>query len=89
MTNTDEIRAQLRAEPYTDLPSWSESLNLAGPRYVDDLTDEMVVKIKARLDALLAGEAVVKRGSFYDDDLVDVGLDDFSRAVVRAPEESE
>ena len=89
MTNADEIRAQLRAKPYTDLPSWSESLSLAGPRDVDDLTDEMVVEIKARLDALLAGKAVVKQGSFYDDDPVDIGLDDFSRAVVRRSEEGE
>ena len=82
MTVTDDIRAQLKGRPYTDLPSWSESLSLTGTSYVDDLTDEMIIKIKARLDALLSGEATVKRGSFYDDDAVDIGLDEFKRHIV-------
>ncbi len=82
MTNTNDLRSQLKSTPYTDLPSWSESLSLAGTDYVDDLTDEMVIKIKARLDALLNGEAPISRASFYDDDAVGIGLDEFRKNII-------
>jgi hypothetical protein len=83
MTSISSLRALLKGPPYTNVPSWSESLRLIGPEYVDGLTDDQIKQVKQRLDQLIADPTLVKKTSFYDDDPVEIGLDRFAENIDR------
>jgi len=68
MTKADELRKMLLAPPYIDIKSWKNGLDFAGPGYLEELSEDMLLSIKAQLDQVFAtgSEDVLK--SHYDDD---------------------
>ncbi|MGY2896467.1 hypothetical protein [Deinococcus sp. UYEF24] len=65
----DELRQMLLAPPYIDIKSWKDGLRFAGPGYLENLSEDMLLSVKAQLDQVFAtgSEDVLK--SHYDDDM--------------------
>jgi len=67
--SADDLRNELRNEPYASIKSWKDGLEFAGKDYLDKLDEEMLMKIKNKLNVVIStGPEKVLR-SHYEDEI--------------------
>lgn len=68
-SKAENLRIELRSEPYTSIKSWKEGLDFAGEGYLDELDEERLLKIKDKLDTVIATGSEESLRSHYEDEI--------------------
>lgn len=68
-SKADDLRIELRNEPYIRIKSWKEGLDFAGEGYLEELDEERLLKIKNKLDTVITTGSEESLRSHYEDEI--------------------